>query len=76
MRTALQAGYRQIPARDYKASAPVSAKATTPVQDVERPHVILSSITWAAIDFQRRDSGLSAAEWITRLVQKAASGKP
>lgn len=71
MKKSLQADYKSIPAREYKSTAPASVQATAPAQNVERPHVTLSAITWAAIDFQRRDSGLTAAEWITRLVQKA-----
>ena len=58
--------------REYKATAPVQVEATPP-RDVERSHVVLSSITWRAIDHQRRDTGLTAEQFITQLVQK--SGK-
>lgn len=68
MKKSLQANYRIIPAREYKTTAPVPAAIAL---EVEKPFVTLSTITWNAIDYQRRDSGLSAAEWITRLVQKA-----
>lgn len=48
------------------------ATAATPTKEVERTFFTLPATVWAAIDLQRRNTGMSAAQYITSLVLKAA----
>lgn len=51
--------------------APAPAVALKQDREVNRALFTLPSSTWAAIDTQRQDAGLTAAQWITALVLKA-----